>query len=181
MTFVPFYRLHRRTYSVYFDLYTPAEWERKSAEHAAERERQRRLAQATVAVIQPGDPESERGFRQQGEETWVDRARGRSCRRGKSWFSYDMPVDPDRPMSLLLTYYHDEWRKRSFEILADGRKLGEQVIERGGIPRFFDVEHLIPEAVTRGKMAVNVRLEATQGKEIAAVYGIRMVRADAER
>jgi DUF1680 family protein len=26
---VPFYRLHRRTYSVYFDLFTPAEWDRK--------------------------------------------------------------------------------------------------------------------------------------------------------
>jgi DUF1680 family protein len=28
---VPFYRLHRRTYSVYFDLFTPAEWEKKAA------------------------------------------------------------------------------------------------------------------------------------------------------
>src|SRR6185436_8602878 len=32
---VPFYRLHRRTYSVYFDLFTPAEWEKKSAEITA--------------------------------------------------------------------------------------------------------------------------------------------------
>jgi len=28
--FVPFYRLHRRTYGVYWDLYTPAEWEKKA-------------------------------------------------------------------------------------------------------------------------------------------------------
>src|SRR5262249_16134815 len=33
---MPFYRLHRRTYSVYFDLFTPAEWEKKAAELLAE-------------------------------------------------------------------------------------------------------------------------------------------------
>jgi len=33
--FVPFYRLHRRTYGVYWDLYTPAEWEKKAAEAPA--------------------------------------------------------------------------------------------------------------------------------------------------
>jgi DUF1680 family protein len=35
--FVPFYRLHRRTYGVYWDLCTLAEWETKAAEPAAVR------------------------------------------------------------------------------------------------------------------------------------------------
>ena len=37
--FVPFYRLHRRTYGVYWDLFTQSEWEKKKAEYAAEQER----------------------------------------------------------------------------------------------------------------------------------------------
>jgi DUF1680 family protein len=37
VNFVPFYRLHRRTYGVYWDLYTPAEWEKKAAENARSR------------------------------------------------------------------------------------------------------------------------------------------------
>jgi DUF1680 family protein len=181
LTFVPFYRLHRRTYSIYFDLLTPPEWERQAAENAAERERQRRLDQAAVAIVQPGDAESEQKFDQRGEETWPDRARGRSCRRGRKWFSYGVPVEPDRPMALVITYYQDEWRARTFAILADGQKVGEQAIERGGIPHFFDVEYPVPEAVVRGKTAVTVRFEATEGNEIAGVYGIRMIRADAVR
>jgi uncharacterized protein len=40
--FVPFYRLHRRTYGVYWDLYTPAEWEKRTAE------RQRKLEVAEI-------------------------------------------------------------------------------------------------------------------------------------
>ena len=41
----------------------------------------------------------------------------------------------------------------------------------GGVP---------PEAVT-GRTKVTVRFQATGGNEIAAVCGIRMIRADAER
>jgi len=181
LDFVPFHRLHRRTYSVYFDLFTPSEWEEQAARDIAELQRQHDLDLASVAILQPGETESEREFHPQGEETWPDRARGRPCRRSKKWFSFDLPVEPDRPMSLVVTYYHDEWRERTFAILADGQKVGEQTIPRGGVPHFFDVEYAVPEAVVRGKTAVTVRFEAAEGSETAAVYGIRMIRANRER
>ncbi len=57
---VPFYRLHRHTYAVYFDLFTPAEWEEKKVEYAAEQERMRKLEKATVAYAQPGEMQPER-------------------------------------------------------------------------------------------------------------------------
>ena len=149
--FVPFYRLHRRTYSVYFDLFTPPEWEKQAAADTAERERQAGLDRASVAVVQPGETESEREFSPRGEETWSDRARGRSCRRAREWFSFDVPVEPERPMALVVTYYHDEWRDRTFSVLADGQKVGQETIERGGIPRFFDVEYAVPGSCGRGQ------------------------------
>jgi hypothetical protein len=49
------------------------------------------------------------------------------------------------------------------------------------VPRFFDVEYALPEAVVRGKTAVTARFEAAEGSETAAVYGLRMIRANAER
>lgn len=179
--FIPFYRLHRRTYGVYWDLLTPSEWEKKSAEYAVERERERKLELATVGFVQPGDRQSEREFNQQGEQTRPDRVMGRPCRRGRKWFSFDLPVDPARPMALVVTYYSDEWRKRTFEILVGGERVGEQVVERGGLPRFFDVEYAVPEALVRDKKSVTVRFQSTNGNEIAGVFGIRMIRADAER
>ena len=80
-----------------------------------------------------------------------------------------------------MTYYHDEWRDRTFAILVDDQRKGEQKIERGGVPHFFDVEYAVPEAAVQGKTAVTVRFEAAEGSETAAVYGIRMIRADAGR
>ncbi len=179
--FVPFYRLHRRTYAVYWDLFTPTEWEKKSAEYALARERERKLALATVAFVQPGEMQPERNFHQQGEDTTPDRIMGRPGRRGTKWFSFDLPVDPARPMSLVATYIRDEWRERTFEILVDGQRVAEQVVERRGKPEFFDVEYPIPAALAQGKKSVTVRFQATKGNEIAAVFGLRIIRAEAER
>lgn len=177
--FKPFYRTHRRTYAIYWDFYSPQEWEKCAAEHAAEMERQRRLALATVAFAQPGEMQPERDYHEQGEQSDVDRVMGRPCRRGRAWFSFDMPVEPAHSMSLVITYYSDEWRKRSFDILVDGTHVASQVVEKNGSPHFFDVEYALPAGVVKGKKTVTVRFEAAQGSEIAAVFGIRMIRADA--
>lgn len=179
--FVPFYQLHRRAYAVYWDIYPPAGWDRRQKEVAAERERVRKLEQATVAYAQPGEMQSERDFNQQGEDSEPERIMGRAARRGRKWFSFDLPVDGKHPLAVVVTYYSDEWRKRSFDILIDGRKIGEQVVEKAGAPRFFDVPYAIPADAVKEKQKVTVRFEATGGNEIAAVFGIRVIRTDGGR
>ncbi|HNS21359.1 MAG TPA: glycoside hydrolase family 127 protein [Sedimentisphaerales bacterium] len=181
VNFVPFYRLHRRTYAIYWDLFTQAGWEQKKAEYAAEQERQRKLKAATVAYAQPGEMQAERDFNCQSEDSSPDRVMGRPARRGRNWFSFDLPVEPAHPMALVVTYHTDEWRRRTFDILIDGQRIAEQVVERSGAPRFFDVQHAIPADLVKDKKKVTVRFQATQGNEIAAVFGIRMIRADAEQ
>ena len=178
---VPFYRLHRRVYAIYWDFFTPDEWVKRAAEVAAEHERQRKLEAATVAFAQPGEMQPERDFHQQGEDTWPDRVDGRAARRGRKWFSFDLPVDPTHPMALVLTFHSDEWRKRTFDILVDGKRVGQQVVEKGGPWRFFEAEFGLPAELIEGKKKVTVRLEATNGNEIAGLFGLRMIRADAER
>ena len=123
--------------------------------------------------------QAERDFNEQGEESWPDRVRGRAARRGRNWFSFDLPVDDAHPMALVVTYYSDEWRKRTFDILVDGQRVGAQTVEKGGAPHFFDAEYSIPAGLVKGKQNVTVRFQATNGNEIAAVFGIRMIRADA--
>jgi DUF1680 family protein len=179
--FVPFYRLHRRTYAIYWDLFTPQEWDQRAGELAAERERQRKLEAATVGFAQPGEMQAERDANMQGEDTEPLRLQGRAGRRGAKWFSFDLPVDPAHPMALVVTYNHDEWQQRKFEILVDGVRVGEQTIERRGPMRFFDVEYAVPAELLKGKQKVTVKFQAGPGSEIGTVFGIRMIRADAAR
>jgi hypothetical protein len=177
----PFYRLHRRTYTAYWDLLTPAEFAQRSADLAAQRERQRRLDAATVAFVQAGDVSQERPFNQLGEDTSVVRVEGRPGRRGTKWFSFDVPVGAARPAALVVTYYRDSRRPRAFEVLVDGQRVGQEAFEVSSEARFFDVEYLLPPELVTGKARVTVRFQAVGGQEIAAVFGLRAIRADAAR
>jgi DUF1680 family protein len=173
----PFYRLHHRTYSAYWDLYTPAEWDKKSAEIAAERDRVRKLEAATVAFVQPGEMQPERDFNYQGENTNVVRVAGRAGRGGRGWLSFDVPVDSARPMVLVVTYHTDSRRPRTFDIAVDGRTIAQERFDQSSVSRFVDREYPVPGDVVAGKQKVTVRFQGTNGNDIAAVFGLRMTRA----
>lgn len=184
VTLVPFYQLHRRTYAAYWDIFTESEWAEQREAYAAEEERMRKLELATVAYAQPGEMQPERDFNfKGGDDAWVRRILERPGRAARSWFSFDLPVDPAHPMALLVTYYSDDRRTApaNFEILVDGHRVGVQNIERTMPARFFDIEYALPEEIVRDKEKVTVRFQAAEDSQVAAVFGIRMIRADAER
>src|SRR5437762_1477880 len=164
ITFVPFYQLPRRKYAIYWDMFTPEEWKKKSEAYAAEEEKQKKLEAATVAFAQPGQMQTERDFNQQGEESSPVQLEGRYGRRGTKWFSFDLPVEAGHPMGLVVTFSNDARRNGSFDVLVDGKKVGEYATERRSPEqdvRFLDVEYAIPPELIEGKQKVTVRFEAS--------------------
>jgi DUF1680 family protein len=184
ITFVPFYQLPRRRYAIYWDMFTPEEWKKKSEALAAEQEKQKKLEAATVAFAQPGQIETERDFNQQGEDSSPVQLMERYGRRATKWFSFDLPVDARHPMGLLVTFSNDARRPGSFDIVVNGEKVGAQATERRSPEqdvRFFDVEYAIPPELVEGQQKVTVRFEASSGSDIPGVFGIRIIRRDAAR
>jgi hypothetical protein len=118
----------------------------------------------------------ERDFNQQGENTTVARLNQRTGRTGRGWFSFDLPVDPSRPNVLVVTYHADSRRPRTFDILADGQPLASERLEVSSENRFFDREYAVPAGAVQGRQKITVRFQATGGNDIAAVFGIRVVR-----
>ncbi len=180
-----FYQLQRRTYSTYWDLFTPEEWTEQRAAYAAEAERERLLEAATVAWIQPGETVFEREFGYQGSEgVTAARLEGRPGRRGRGWFSLDVPLaGATGTVSLILTYFSDDRRAMParFDVTVDGARLSTQEVTRGGPRRFYDVEIPVPPEMTRGKDRVTLRFQSHEGSQIATVFGVRVVRTDAPR
>jgi DUF1680 family protein len=182
--FVPFYQLPRRRYAIYWDSYTPEEWAKKSAAVAADEERQKKLDAATVVFAQPGQMQAERDVNEQGEETTPVQLEGRYGRRGSKWFSFDLLVDAAHPMSVVITYSNEARRDGSFNVLAEGKKIGERRTERKSpekAVRFFDVEYAVPPTLVEDKQKITLRFEADGENEIPGVFGIRVIRADAPR
>ena len=178
---VPFYRLQRRVYTTYFDLPTEAEWGAQKATLVADAERQRKLEAATVAFVRPGNAASEKTVGYEGAPDATPQfMNGRAGRSARSWFSYVMPVVDAKPMALVATYYTADRRTSpaDFEILVDGARLAGEKVGMTDPGRFYDVVYAIPAAMVTGKQLVTVRFQAVARSQVAAVYGVRMVRAD---
>ena len=79
MSFAPFYRTHRRTYSVYVDLLDPMSFASLKGVRDGERARATAMNSATIGRVVPGDAESERAANYQSEPK--DRQAGRGNRR----------------------------------------------------------------------------------------------------
>jgi hypothetical protein len=178
VSLIPFYEMHHRRYSVYWDLFTQPEWQQCEAEYRAEEARQRDLAARTVDVLAIGEMQPERDHHVQGEKTGAGDFAGRKWRHAVDggWFAFDMRVLPDQPVDLVLTYWGSDVGGREFDILVDGTKIATQTLQNNRPNRFFDVLHPLPDALTHGKEKVTVRLQAHPGRIAGGLFGARTVR-----
>lgn len=178
VTLRPFYRTHDVKYSVYWDLFTPAEWSRREADYRAEEERVRKLEAATVDLVQPGEMQPERDHEMRGERTEAGDGPGKKWRHAVDggWFSFDMKVPSDAPVSLVCTFWGSDAGDRTFDILVDGVRVGTKTLAREHPEEFFDQTYAIPPEVTRGKSQVTVRFQAHPGKIAGGVFGLRIIK-----
>lgn len=182
VSLTPFHRTHRRTYSVYFDVLTPAELEQRAAALASERERVKRMEAATLGFVQPGEmqPERDCNYRSEPAERPVGRTEGRGNRAGAGWFSFDLPVDGSAPMALVVTYFNEPGLPPAggtFDVLVDGTSVAHYArnVTASG---FFDAQYPVSPELVLGKTRVTVRFQAPEKGRIAPVFGVRMVRAE---
>ncbi len=175
VTLSPFYRTHRRIYTGYFDVLTPAENAVRLAAVEAERARVRLLEAATITYFAPTDAAVEKAHNQQGEETSIVRIGGRPGRRAAKWFSYELPI-AETPAALVVTYNRDNRRARDFEVLVDDQRLAVEKFPFDSESRFFDREYALPEPLVKGKERITIRFQVTGTNEVAPVYGLRLIR-----
>jgi hypothetical protein len=87
-------------------------------------------------------------------------------------------------LKLIVTYSNENRGPSACDVLVDGRKVGEQTGLRRSPEqeiRFFDAEYAIPADLAADKKKVTVRFEGANGRSTPSVFGVRIVRADAER
>lgn len=176
----PFYRTHRKRYSVYFDLLTPQQFTEKQDALAAARDAEERIERATFAKVVAGDAESEKkaNYRSDPADRPVGRNEGRTQRNGLGWFSYDIPVEGDTQMSLVITHFVEPGlppQLGPFDILVDGTSVGSHVPNYSA-SGFYKATYPIPQQLTQGKGTVTVRFQAVGSGRVAPVFEVRTVR-----
>jgi len=177
LALVPFYKASDQRYTVYWNVFTPAEWDTHRAALAASDRRRQAIAGATLDLVNVDDPQSERdhGYRGEGTSEWS--FEGRKVREARTgWFSYDLKVRPDEPMTLVFTYKGVEGRPRTFYVLVDGEKVATKTVEYHPT-KLLDAEYRIPESLTRGKERVTVKFQSHADEATASIFEVRVVPA----
>jgi uncharacterized protein len=173
---VPLYRIVDQRYTVYWDVFTPSEWETHRKELAALEARRQEFARRTIDAVDVNDAASESAHRLQSQKTTDASFEGRRTREARGgWFSYQMNVLPDRPAALVCAYPGRQNDPRNFDVLVDGQKIATEKLDEYNADQRLDREYEIPEALTHGKSYVTVTLQAHADSEAGALIEVRTI------
>lgn len=178
ITLYPFYRMHNLRYSVYWDILSPAKWKKRTAEITKEKDYQKKLNESAIDFVHPGKVQQEEKHNYKGEQTGNGEESGNKWRDAISggWFSYDLKIDDDKPVSLVCKYWGGVDKERNFDILADGEKIALQKLYNDKPGRFFYVTYPINEKLTKGKEKITVKFSAPQRGVAGGVFGVWSVK-----
>jgi DUF1680 family protein len=175
----PLYKMHDRTYSVYWDIFTEKAWQEAEKEYTAVREKLAVLEQCTIDFAQPGEMQPERDHNFQGDaSTRTGYVNNRPYRNAgiDGWFSFDLNTDPASPMLLVITYTAAlEMPNCGFDILINGHTLEHFSEGFDEADKFYNVNAAIPAADLEGKDKATVTFKAKPGQRIRRLFGLRMV------
>jgi DUF1680 family protein len=178
ITLEPFYRMHgNRSYMVYFDRFTPAQWKAKEQDYLSGIQIEKELEARTIDRVNPGEEQNERDHNFKGEQTSTGDAWERKFRHAQNggWFSWELKVLPGQPQELVLTYWGGD-NGRQFDILADGRKLATERLTASHPDQFFDQAYPLPADMTQGKPNVTIKVQAAADSVAGGVFGVRMMK-----
>ncbi len=181
LRFVPFYASHQQASFAYVDVLDPGEWATR-VETVTEEQRQRQLDAITVGYADAGEMQGERDFNYQSSiDRAVESLGVRHGRAGTGWFSFDLPVEADAPMTLLVTLNGSQQESASFEIQVDGTRVATQSIVNRAADGFYDVRIPLPASLLEGKEGITVWFQSTGDGRIPTIFGVRTIRANAQQ
>ncbi|MCU0872471.1 MAG: glycoside hydrolase family 127 protein [Pirellulaceae bacterium] len=177
VTLEPFYKMHgNRHYVVYWDAFTPAQWQVKEQEYQAELARLKELEARTIDFVNPGEEQNERDHGLQGARHSAGDFGGRKWRHAPDgWFSWNLKILPGQPQELRVTYWGSDGG-RAFDVLVDEEKIATQKLSNNRPDQFYDEVHPLPEKLTQGKERITVKFQAHPGNTAGGVCGVRTMR-----
>ena len=180
VTLIPFYRMHRERYSVYWKLLSADEWQAHAADLKAAAARRIADEARVVDAVRIAEQQSETDHKFQAGDSQSGDFDGRKWRHASDWFSYDVKVLPDQPVLLACTYWGSDAGARQFDVMVDGKVIATETLNSNRPDKFYDATYPLPAELVQGKQTVTVKFTAHPGNLAGGVFGIRVLRVQAD-
>ena len=96
---------------------------------------------------------------------WRDAAGG--------WISYDLAIDPERPVDFVIKLWGSDGGNRRFDIFCDGTVFSYEEVNNFAPNEYYYMRHPIPFDLTRGKEKVTVKMQATDANNVVGgIFGV---------
>ncbi|MCX7009838.1 MAG: glycoside hydrolase family 127 protein, partial [Kiritimatiellaeota bacterium] len=179
VTLSPYYSLHHQRFTVYWNVYSAADWKKQQADLTAAAAARKVYEARIVDEVQPGEQQPETDHNLKSAKSANGEHAGRKWRHavGGGWFSYDLKVVPNQPLTLRCAYWGSDGL-RTFDILVDGEKIAEQTINRNKPNDFFDVDYPVSEKLTKGKQQITVKFQPHPKNIAGGVFGVLLLRPE---
>lgn len=174
----PFYKVHDRHYSVYFDIYNASQWEQHQQMLKDKLTAIDLLELNSYDVFKLGEVDFEKAHNLKGKDIYTEHhknRKARGCNRG-GWFSFDMKVIRNQPMRLVNEYWGGYTGTRTFDILIDKQIIGTENISGLRDGEFINVDYEIPDSLTKDKDLITVLFQPHEGNRAGPVFTVRTVK-----
>ena len=175
--FKPFYATYDRRYSIYWDLFNENEWEAKKTGYKADLERSKKLKEAEIDFVRPGEMQPERNHNFKGEKTSPASFKERSYRDSRGgWFSYDLKTIPYSSVALVVDYWGGFPGAKTFDILVNDKIIATENISNKKDGQFISEQYDIPKEIINGKSKIRVIFKAHPGNMAGPVFEVRTIK-----
>jgi uncharacterized protein len=180
VTLVPFNTTADEHYTVYWDVFTPAQWAAQKKIYEAEKLKQQELDARTVDNLRIGEMQPERDHELVGEKTITGDEHNRKWRMAEDsgYISFTMKLDPSATNTLICTYWGMDNRGRTFDIYVNDVKIATEDLNKYKGSRFYDITYTIPLEITRYKLSAKVKFVPKANNAAGPVYGVKIVKGD---
>lgn len=178
VTFRPFYKMHNRSYSVYFDMFDQKGWEQYQAEYEAAQVALKKMEQLTIDYFELGEMQPERDHNFTSDIAWVGELKHKKYREADrgGWFSFDMLVERGVAQQLVLEYYGGFPGGKTFDILVNEQKIATENISMVKPGEFYYAYYNLPATVLKGKNKINVKLVPHEGHRAGPLFSARIMK-----
>jgi uncharacterized protein len=180
VTLIPFNRTRDEYYSVYWDVFTPAEWAVEQKKYEALKRKKKELEDRTVDLLRVGEMQPERDHEFVAVRSSTGDENGRKWRAASDsgYFAFKMIVDPSEVNTLVCSYWGTDNRGRAFSIVVNDSIIGTEDLVRFRMNKLYDVGYPIPIAITKNQQSVTIKFLPKKNNSAGPVYGIRMAKGD---
>lgn len=173
----PLYKVYDQKQAVYWDFFSPAEWQVKQSQFEAERQAEAELEAHTLDQMRPGEMQPERDHDFKGLNTHtgdVDGVRWRDANNG-GWFSFVMNTQGKISATLQCSYLGTDGGAREFDILVDGQKIATEKLNAQNDPGIYHISYDIPQQLLNNKQQITIKFQALPGMTAGGLFGCRLL------